>query len=247
MKVLFTSVEDFKKATAEIAFHLKNTKLNVLREAVAKAHGFSSVPAYMDSLEKAEKASHGTAQQDTPYALEDTPLPNTELGGEDEPLDIMIRTKGLMDGCQSLEEVVAKCLDEADSLEALANAGAEIGEPDDGDGYVFVGASTPEQLAMYKNAYGNAERTHWNALEATPAKGTFRPEIRDYELVLRAKFLMEDQGSLTDIAASIRDFAEYLTELSNAGFVLSEPVKNDYAFVYSDDPKLAQRFGMRPS
>lgn len=50
MKPLFSSNTEFKAVTAEIASHLRGTKLGVLREAVAKAHGYRTTPAYQASL-----------------------------------------------------------------------------------------------------------------------------------------------------------------------------------------------------
>lgn len=50
MQSLFRSYEQFKSATTDIAKHLSGTKLAVLREAVAKAHGFKNVSSYEASF-----------------------------------------------------------------------------------------------------------------------------------------------------------------------------------------------------
>lgn len=67
MKPLFSSNTEFKAATAEIASHLKSTKLGVLREAVAKAHGHRTVPAYQASL---SDTAQSTTQTDADYPVE---------------------------------------------------------------------------------------------------------------------------------------------------------------------------------
>ena len=51
MTKLFQNFDQFKDVTLSISKHLKNTKVGVLREAVAKSQGYANVPAYKANLE----------------------------------------------------------------------------------------------------------------------------------------------------------------------------------------------------
>lgn len=54
---LFKSADHFDQETFEISKHLKSTKLNVLRTAIANRYGYKSIQAFKKSFENAPKAS----------------------------------------------------------------------------------------------------------------------------------------------------------------------------------------------
>lgn len=160
--------------------------------------------------------------------------------------DILIRTKGLIDNMSTLAEAAAACRDEADHIEALAEAGATIGDNQGDDGYIFVYPDTPEQHKRFHELYFEAPSLRLlKVRELQAKKGTSPgPESGKYDMILRAKWLVASCDSLTDIANNIRGFADYLDKLSEAGLELSGPYGGDYIYLYTDDQSIAKQFDM---
>jgi phosphate uptake regulator len=67
---------------------------------------------------------------------------------------------------------------------------------------------------------------------------------RTYSTIWRCKGLADDAATLDDMIAALREAIAELTMMRDAGITLSQPMADDYAFLVTTDPEVAERFGM---
>ena len=53
----------------------------------------------------------------------------------------------------------------------------------------------------------------------------------DDEVIIRAKWIMDDSRTLDEARNQLYKYAEYLEELASEGYELSEPITDNYGFV----------------
>jgi hypothetical protein len=70
-----------------------------------------------------------------------------------------------------------------------------------------------------------------------------RMVLEMHELVWRSKFLTTGATSLGEMADMLEAAAGRLREMEAAGVVLDGCLEDDYAFLYTNDPEIAQKFG----
>lgn len=64
--------------------------------------------------------------------------------------------------------------------------------------------------------------------------------------IIRAKWMMDDAGTLSQAAEKLRDMAGWLEELERAGWQLVEPVRDDYGFIkHPEGKRLVERVDER--
>ncbi len=64
-----------------------------------------------------------------------------------------------------------------------------------------------------------------------------------YEGVWRAKGIAEEAATMDELIQRLEEEAEQLREMKAAGVKLSRPVEDDYAFLTTEDAKVAKRYG----
>jgi hypothetical protein len=64
-----------------------------------------------------------------------------------------------------------------------------------------------------------------------------------YEFSWRCKWLADEAESIPQMVQKLRQAADELEEMHGAGVVLDNPVRDDYAFLSTEDPAVAERFG----
>jgi hypothetical protein len=52
------------------------------------------------------------------------------------------------------------------------------------------------------------------------------------ELIVRGKLILEGAETLADAAELAREYADFLDNLHEAGYVLRDPIEDDYGFAY---------------
>lgn len=67
--------------------------------------------------------------------------------------------------------------------------------------------------------------------------------MKKYESVLRAKWTFDGASTAPEMIAALERCIKYLKRLDAAGCKLRNKVDDDYAFVETDDPKAAKKFG----
>lgn len=155
----------------------------------------------------------------------------------------MIRTKGLIDGCTSLKEAAARCMDSADAIDTLAASGAVITNNEGADGFIFVDGSK-KNIAEYMSSDSESGGAHTQAFKAASPEIKAGPEDGEFEMCLRCKWLVDGPETLEEIAENIRGFARYLIKLNEAGLEIGSPTHDDYLFLYTDDKAVAKKLGM---
>lgn len=65
-----------------------------------------------------------------------------------------------------------------------------------------------------------------------------------YQTTVRGKWMFDGAKSLSDMIDRCLDQANQLQEMKKAGIQLQDEVADDYAFLTTDDPKVAKQFEM---
>lgn len=65
-----------------------------------------------------------------------------------------------------------------------------------------------------------------------------------YTGILRGKFVFDGDTSIDAMIDSLLDEVNTLRAMKEAGIRLTEEVNDDYAFIETDDPEVAKRFGL---
>ena len=60
-------------------------------------------------------------------------------------------------------------------------------------------------------------------------------ETEDNELLIRAKWIMDDAITLEQAARKLEEYAKYLRELKDNGWELNSPVRDDYGFLEKEE------------
>lgn len=154
-----------------------------------------------------------------------------------------LRTKGLIDNCVVLKEAIAKCRDMADTIDALAEAGAEITDDQGIDGYIYFEIDEES----YQAANKKATNEHIKAFNDDPVIVDPGPEDGKYVISERCKWLVYKQGTLPNIATNLRAFADHLQKYKSSGLEIGQPSHGDYLYLYTDDPEIAKKVGMKRS
>jgi|GEM_PF-2907820 hypothetical protein len=61
--------------------------------------------------------------------------------------------------------------------------------------------------------------------------------------IWRSKWLTDDAETLSEMTEKLLGAAKELDEMRLAGIELEGPVQDDYGFLVTDDPEVAERFG----
>ena len=66
-----------------------------------------------------------------------------------------------------------------------------------------------------------------------------------YEQIFRCKWLGDDSKTLEEIALKLEAAAKDLREMAKDGIHMDAdlPMADDYAFLYTDDPLVAEKYG----
>jgi hypothetical protein len=54
------------------------------------------------------------------------------------------------------------------------------------------------------------------------------------EQIIRAKWVMDGAGSLSEAAKLLREFADSLERMESEGWQLDDPIEDDYGYLYRD-------------
>jgi hypothetical protein len=73
-----------------------------------------------------------------------------------------------------------------------------------------------------------------------------RTETETYECTWRAKWLADGAETVQQMAAALEAEASHLREMAAAGIELVDVVEDDYAFLTTNDPEVAVRYGFAP-
>jgi hypothetical protein len=66
-----------------------------------------------------------------------------------------------------------------------------------------------------------------------------------WDSIWRAKWTADGAKSVAEIASKLRAEADHLDEMAKAGVELQTEVADDYAFLETADPSVAERFGFQ--
>lgn len=69
---------------------------------------------------------------------------------------------------------------------------------------------------------------------------------RRYYTLWRNKWLTAHAETIDDMIEALEKAAQVLREMQEAGIALEGDCSDDYAFLYTDDPEIAARFGLQP-
>lgn len=70
-----------------------------------------------------------------------------------------------------------------------------------------------------------------------------RDREKKFEGLWRAKWTTDGSETIAEMSAKLRAQADYLDEMAAAGVVLSHEVGDDYAFLETNDPAVAEKYG----
>lgn len=62
-----------------------------------------------------------------------------------------------------------------------------------------------------------------------------------YSVILQVKGLLNDSNSLAEAALRLRNVANELDEMAQDGAILLGTVRDDHAYIVTDDPEVANR------
>jgi hypothetical protein len=63
-----------------------------------------------------------------------------------------------------------------------------------------------------------------------------------YELCLRGKGIFDDREDIDGILEALKEHTEYFEALKAKGVTLRQPTDQDYVFLLTDDPEVAEEF-----
>jgi hypothetical protein len=64
-----------------------------------------------------------------------------------------------------------------------------------------------------------------------------------YETIWRAKWTVDGATTVGKMVTKLVEAGQYLLELEAAGVTVDHEVEDDYAYLLTDDPVVAERFG----
>lgn len=134
-------------------------------------------------------------------------------------------TKELVESDELLSDV------ELGILQAVAQEGSTVLETD----------FDVETRAEGRAALARLERRGLVELTAEGWVATEKSEERllQHDDVVRAKWSMDGAGTLSEAAAKLREYADHLEVMAQEGWVLNEPVQDDYGFLRRSKETLA--------